>query len=154
MAREEIDRLNMAWVVRWGFHVANNENEDAELRKHNIHRKIVDILSVRKKFDEIVGLAQYIYCQTLLSPSEKACFASYNKGEERLQEFFENSIPRTDSFHSDLYRDMAQSAKINGLKNERTRELQNQWVSHPKYVILGDNPYLEIRKVNNLVIYL
>lgn len=152
MAREKIEHLNKAWLVRWGYHAASDE--DAKLREHGIHHKIVDVLSVRKKFDKgIVELAQDIYRQTLLYPSEKVYLASYNKGDKRQREFFDGSIPCTTHYRSDLYRDLTRSMEDEGLHSEQTHKLREQWIKYPEYVVLGHNPYLEIRKVHNLVVY-
>lgn len=151
MKKDLIDSLNKAWLARWGFH---SQSEDEALEKYGIYHKIVDIISVRRKFDKhIVEIARNIYRQRILYPSEQIHLADYNNGRKREKKFFGSNIPYYTHLDTDLYRNLIQSRRSEGLRSKRTQALLNQWKQHPEYVIVGHNPYLEIRKVYNLAVY-
>ena len=149
-SKEILDSLNQAWLVSWGFH---GPAENQKLKEYGINRKVVDIVSVRKKLGNLIDIGQDIYRQTLLYPAEKIFLAHYNKGEKRRREFFKTSAPVFTQYQSDLYRNLMQSGEMNGLHHPKTRELRDRWKSTPQYIVIGHNPYLEIRRVYNLAVY-
>ena len=40
-----------------------------------------------------------------------------------------------------------------GLDSPKVKELSSEWGKSPQYIIIGHNPYLEIIKVFNLLVY-
>jgi hypothetical protein len=144
---KKLDEMKKAWIVHWGFH---SQDENKSLKKIGIENKIIDIISVRKKFDEIVDIAKEIYMREMLSISEKIYIANYNRGKERRVNFLKN-IPIFTHYKSKLYKDLIKETE-NNIQSKKASELREKWSKYTEYIIIGHNPYLKICKVFNLVV--
>ena len=147
---KKLGTMRKAWLVRWGCYF---QNEDECLKRSGIEKKIVDVISVRKDFNKIMETAKNIYQYTMLSFSEKISLSNYSNGEKRKKEFFGGVVPVFTHYQSDLYRSLMKSTK-SGLDSKKKQELIERWKRCPEYITVGYNPYLEIRKVFNLFVYL
>lgn len=148
---KKLGELKKAWLVLWGCHT---QNEDECLGRSGIDEKVIDIISVRKVFDkQIIEIAKDIYKREMLSFSEKVLLSNYSKGEKRGKEFFGKSVPVITHYQSDLYRNLMKATREKGLDDQETKKLLEQWRKYPEYIMIGHNPYLEIRKVFNLFVY-
>ncbi len=135
------------WLVLWGCHT---QNEDACLKQSGIKKKLIDVISIRKDFDVITEIAIDIYMREILSFSEKVYLSNYTKGARRKKEFFGGSVPVFTHYQSDLYRELI---KDSGLNSKKSEELRKKWIKQPEYIVVGHNPYLEIVKVFNFLVY-
>ena len=149
LEKEELETMKQAWLVRWGFHA---EKEDECLKRAGIDDKIVDVLSVRKNFSDIIEIAKDIYKRKMFSFSQKAYLSNYSRGKQRGKEFFGVSTPVFTSYNSDVYQNF-RKALNEGRDDTEIRELRNKVIKYPRCVIVGYNPQLEIIKVFNLSIY-
>ncbi len=147
---KKIGEIKKAWLVQWGCHA---QNEDECLKRSGIDKKIIDIISVRKDFDQIIEIAKDIYKRETCSFSEKIYFSDYSMGEKRKKEFFGGTVPVFTHYQSDLYRNLMKATNEKGLDNTETKKLLNKWRKCPEYITVGHNPYMEIRKVFNLSVY-
>src|SRR3989338_6938844 len=153
MARstKKLGEMKMAWLVRWGCH---SQDEDECLRRSEIKQKIVDVISVRKDFDKhIVEIARDIYKQKMLSFSEKVSLSNYSKGEKHRKEFFGGAVPVFTHYQSDVYRNLVKTINEKGLDDPKVKDLSDKWSKYPQYILVGHNPFLEIIKVFNLLVY-
>lgn len=141
------EKLKKAWLIRWGFHGAN---EDESLRRVGIENKIIDILNSRKTFDDVLEYTKNLYRVYELSLQEKIYLEHYTFGKKRKKDLFKGSVPVFTSYQSDLYRDMMECFRKKGLHSEEYENLLKEWVNYPQYVLVGHNPYLEAKKVYNL----
>jgi hypothetical protein len=144
------EKMNTAWLVQWGFHA---QNEDESLKRYGINKRVVDIISVRKSFEDIAELAKDIYGQQIFWLSEKVYFANYSKGVQRKKKFFHTSAPIFTHYQSDLYRDWAKAVSEKDPNREEIKRLNDKLIKYPQYIVVGHNPYLEIIKVFNLSVY-
>ena len=144
--------MKKAWLVRWGYHA---QNETKLLKELGIKEKIIDVLSIRKKFNQIVEIAKDIYIRDILSFSEKVYLSNYILGEKRREELFKCSVPVFTHYHSNLYKKLCKKLEKAFSENNRIeiKKLQNKIRKCPEYITVGHNPYLEISKVFNLTVY-
>lgn len=151
LAKKGSNKIRIAWLVQWGCHA---QNEDDCLKRSGIDEKVIDIISARKDFDkQIIETAEDIYRQKILSFSEKIYLSNYSLGEKRRREFFGGLVPVFTHYQSDLYRKLMRAISDKGLKDKEVVELSEKWSKYPQYITVGHNPYLEIIKVFNLVVY-
>jgi hypothetical protein len=141
------EKLNKAWLVKWGFHSAD---EDVKLRECGITNKIVDFFNTRKQFEEIIVYVKNIYRNRLLSLGEKLYLSHYTFGKKREKELFGGSIPVFTNYQSDLYRKLMECFRNEGLYSKKYNDLLEKWVNYPQFVLVGHNPYLEASLVYNL----
>ena len=71
--------MKKVWLVQWNF---CGGNESKRLKQCGITKKIVDIISIRKTFEQIIDIAKDIYRRDRLSYSEKVSLANYSKGKK------------------------------------------------------------------------
>jgi hypothetical protein len=144
---DKIYEMNKAWLVMWHVH---GRNEKDFLEQLGIKQKIIDIISVRRRFEDMIETAQDIYKQYTFSVGEKMYLAHYTKGNARQKKFFGKAVPFYTSYTSNLYKELAKSMQNNGVEHAETRRLSKKWSKYPQYVIVGHNPSIEIYKVSNL----
>ncbi len=147
---KKLEEMKKAWLVQWGFH---SQNEGECLKRAGINEKVIDIISARKDFDQIIEIAKDIYKSERCSFSEKIYLSSYSNGEKRKREFFSGAVPVFTHYQSDLYRNLNKVMSEKGLDNPEFKELSEKWGKSPQYITVGHNPYLEIRKIFNLSLY-
>lgn len=147
---KKLSEMKKAWLVQWGCH---GLNEDEYLKRAGIKEKIIDVISIRKDFDNIVEIAKDIYKREILSFSEKIYLSNYSLAKKRRKEFFGVSVPVFTHYQSDLYRNLIKATNDNGLGSAKTKEFHGKWIRYPNYILVGHNPYLEIIKVFNLRVY-
>ncbi len=147
---KKLEEIKKAWLVQWGY---CGQNEDECLKQAGIEEMIVDVIGVRKSFEDIVEIAKNIYQCKMLSLSEKVFLSNYLKGEERRKDFFGRTVPVFTHYQSDLYRNLIKTIEEKGVNSVEADELRNKWIKYPQYIIVGHNPHLEIRKVFNLSVY-
>ena len=148
---KKLGEMKIAWLVQWGCH---GQDEDECLKQSGISKKVIDIISARKDFDkQIVEIAKDIYKRERLSFGEKIFLSNYSLGEKRKKEFFGRSTPVFTHYQSDLYRNLMKAINEKGLDSPKVKELSSGWGKSPQYIIVGHNPYLEIIKVFNLLVY-
>jgi hypothetical protein len=146
----EITRLAKAWLVRWESH---SMDEETLFRRYGIRNKVIDILSVREKFDFIEKYAKDIYRIFRLSLSEKAFLANYAKGKQNEKKLFDESVPVYTHYQSELYADLKRCISRKGPNHKDCKKLLQKWKNYPAHITVGNNPYVDIRKVSDLVIY-
>ncbi|WKZ24585.1 MAG: hypothetical protein QY321_03130 [Patescibacteria group bacterium] len=147
---KKLEEMSVAWLVQWGFHA---EDEDEQLKRLGIKRRVIDVISVRKKFKDIIEIAKNIYKMEVCSFSEKIFLSHYNLERKREGELFGGSVPLLTHFQSDLYRKLGSVIDQQGLESIEAQKLRDKWKKYPQYVIVGHNPYLEISEVYNLSLY-
>lgn len=123
--------LKTAWIVLDGGH-------------------LIDILSARKTFDDVLEYAKELYRATRMNFTEKALLAHYNSGSTVRDAAFAN-LPIETHYTSALYKQLMESEadihRIGGLAHEL---LAKRFANGPQYVIVGTEPTIEIRRVLNL----
>ncbi|MBU4338404.1 hypothetical protein KKD57_02485 [Patescibacteria group bacterium] len=140
--------MKKAWLVQWNFYA---KNENKRLKQCGITKKIVDIISIRKTFEQVIDIAKDIYRRERLSYSEKVFLANYSKGKKRKNDFFSTTLLNT-NYQTDLYKNYMRSFRDNGMHSPITEKLFDQWKKYPTYVTIGHNPTLEIRLVYNFIV--
>ncbi|MBL7155069.1 MAG: hypothetical protein ISS88_01000 [Candidatus Portnoybacteria bacterium] len=149
-ATKKLAGMKIAWLVQWGCHT---QNENKCLKRSGIKKKIVDVISIRKDFKDIIEMAKDIYKREILSFSEKVYLSNYSLGGKRKKEFFGGQVPVFTHYQSDLYRNLMKTINEKGLEDPKAKDLSNKWSKYPQYIMVGHNPYLEIIKVFNLSVY-
>lgn len=86
---KKIVGMKKAWLVRWGCY---GQNEKECLKRAGIKEKIVDVISVRKTFTQVMDTAKEIYCRAQLSLSEKIFLENYSNGKKRKKIFFKEHL--------------------------------------------------------------
>jgi len=147
---KKLGEMKKAWLVQWRCYA---QNEDECLKKMGIEKKVVDIISVRKSFEEIVETAKEIYLRKILSFSEKIYFSNYKKGRKRINKLFEESVSIFRYYQSDFCQNLIKTLNKKDLSNSEKKDLIDKWKKYPKYITVGHNPSLEICRVFNLVVY-
>lgn len=144
--KKQLDKLHKAWLVKW---VPFGDHAIPLAKKMSPQGEILDILSSRKNFDYIREYAKNIYKLSALSLSEKFSFAHYMKGEKCKKDFFSRVLISTYE-QSNWYRTL-QKEEMENPDNEALREKWRYgYKNNSRYIIIGHNPYLEIREVFNL----
>lgn len=120
--------LKTAWIVLDGGH-------------------LIDILSARKTFDDVLEYAKELYRATRMNFTEKALLAHYNSGTIVRDAAFAN-LPMETHFTSALYRQLKESEeKLEEIGGEKHRFLAKRFSDGPQYLILGTELTIEIRRV-------
>lgn len=133
-----IQTMDRAWLVRWVF-----AGDDKLLySRHGIKNKLIDILGMRTRFDNLNEIIQGYYIDKVLTLEEKIPFQKYQKGWKSRKDFFE-LIPTYSSYQSNAYR--------NVLKNNN-KENRAAWQTYPKYYEIGHNPSIQIIQVNDVTV--
>jgi hypothetical protein len=143
-------KLNKAWLVFWHAHA---QKEKEFLKQNGINRKYLNILSARKEFTYIIEYAENIYQLFMMSFSEKADLANYNKGNKNKAYCFGGTVPVFTHYQSNVYRDLIKSIESNGINSKQADMHSERFKNYPEYVIVGHNPSVEIFKVFNLIVY-
>jgi len=137
--KQNRETMGIAWLVRWVH--SNNKKE------------IVNVISGRKKIEDIIDIAKDIYIRERLYFSEKMYLSHYLLGATRRREWFGMNVPIYTSYQSQCYRELMKNIEKNGLDKKETKDLMNCWVKQPQYVTIGYSPFLEIYKVSNLCLH-
>ncbi len=145
--KELLIDINQVWLVQWTF---MSEKEDEDLRKFGINEKIVDVVSVRRSFDDIINMARDIYARNQATFSEKVDFAHYVNGVTHKEKFCELSGPISTHYKSTAYRNLMNCSDIT---SKECTEFLEEWKKHSEYVQIGYNPGLKIEKVYNLKVF-
>ncbi len=136
------------WLAQW--HATGNL-ANTLLKKYSPQGEIVDILSSRKNFEYIEEHAKGLYGLFALSFSEKIPFTHYIKGEKYKEDFY-SLIGISRYYKSEWYKKLAKMDAENPSKM-LSSEFQRKWKEahekNPRYIRIGNNPYLEIREVFN-----
>lgn len=146
---KKLGGMKKAWLVRWGCY---GQNENRCLRRVGIKEKIVDVISVRKTFKQIMDIAKEIYCREQLSISEKIFLENYSNGKKRKKDFFQRT-PIFTNYTTNAYWDFMKSFRENGMNHPTTNKFFSQWRKHPIHISIGINPTLEVKLIFNLVVY-
>lgn len=141
--------MQKAWLIRWNFHT-NNEIE--QLGRLGIKNKIVDILSKRKTFEQIMDIVKAYYCSQRLSFSEKIYLEHYTEGKKRKKDFFQRA-PISTHYMTDSYRNYMNSLRDNGIDHPETNKLFYEWNKGPIYISVGHNPSLEAILASDVSVY-
>lgn len=146
---KKLGAIQRAWLVRWNFH---GNNEIKHLRELGIKNKIVNILSNRKTFEQIMEIVQAYYCSQILSFSEKIYLEHYTEGKKRKKDFFQRT-PMFTHYMADPYRNYMNSLRDNGIDHPETNKLFYEWKKGPIYISVGHNPSLEAILVSDISVY-
>ena len=147
--KTKLGKMKRAWLIQWEFHV---HDEVKALQNIGIQNKIIDLVNVRKTFEQIISMTKDIYCRSQLSLSERVFLEHYSEGRRRKEEFFKR-VPVSTNHNTIAYRDYMISFRENGINHPATEKLFLEWRKFPTYVIVGYDPSIEARLVSNLVIY-
>ena len=138
--------MKSAWLVRWATHAVD---EEAIFQRHGIKSKIIDVLSSRKTFEQVMEHVENLYKVFLLSISEKIYLEHYSLGRKRRRDFFGGPVPVFTHYGSELYAKLDASLRKD-FNSPESNGLREAWYKHPKYIDMGHNPSIEAKKVFNL----
>jgi hypothetical protein len=112
--------------------------------------KLTDILTARMTFDEVVEYAKELYRANRMSFTEKALLAHYNSGSTVRAAAFEG-LPTKTHFTSVLYGKLKESEEnLREIGGSKHQPLSKRLAEGPKYVVVGTEPTIEVRKALNL----
>lgn len=141
--------MKKVWLIQWACY---GQNEDECLKRAEIKEKIVDVINVRKTFEQVMDIAKDIYRRAQLSLPEKIFLENYSNGKKRKKDFFQRT-PIFTNYTTNAYWDFMKSFRENGMNHPTTNKLFSQWRKHPIHIIIGINPTLEAKLVFNLIVY-
>jgi hypothetical protein len=125
------------------------KNSDAQLGNAWVvldNEQVVDILSARKKFEQVYEYAIELYRFSHLGFEEKISIAHYAQGKKLREEIFKTSVPVSTNYMTDLYRDLIRCTSEQGINTDACKDLLEKWGKYPEYITLGHNPTIDIRK--------
>lgn len=146
---KKLGEMKKAWIIRWNFH---SRDKKEQLIKQGIYKEIVDILSKRKTFDQILNIVKNYYILEMSDFFEKIFLEHYTKGKERKKEFFQR-VPVSTFYTTNSYGRYIKSLRENGIDHPKTNKLFYEWNKNPIFIIVGHNPSLEAILVSSLVVY-